>query len=574
MRGTRGSSALLVAGSLVCAAARATGLPTQDPQGTAALTGTVKEVATGRRLAGVRVGLKTRLNVLIRDVVTDRNGAFTMSDLAADEYLVVSMGADYTADLDRVKTHESEHLEKTFYKGVVIRGTVVADHRQPVAGAFVCALRQAREDGLMRFVPVGHGVTDPHGVYQIAQRDSGASIEPGSYLVGVLPTGCPSEGAIWLTDTPVSGYPPTYFPGTSSPARAAVLALDALDDRIDLNLQLIPGPTARVDGVVVHPGVADAPLGRVILEPPDDVVAIDRATRIEGAGRFVFRDVEPGRYRILVSSGAATRVPGRWAEGVITVTDAPTASVTLRLQPAMAIDGVVRLDDGGAPPMDATVVASLVGRRVATMLLFPPLLSTIGPGGRFSITGVMPGAYRLNVDGIESSEWRVKSIVTSGAGTTPPNASDAADVPLSITAGRAISAAITLTRSGTRISGMADARDGTPAPLFVFILPADREFWTHESAPTASRRVVRMMSKVDGSFASPLLPDGDYLVAAVPVTGEPWSGEDPTVLEALQSEHRWMQPTILDTLRIVSVPVHVEEGHAPAVTVRVGVGRE
>jgi hypothetical protein len=145
------------------------------------------------------------------------------------------------------------------------------------------------------------------------------------------------------------------------------------------------------------------------------------------------------------------------------------------------------------------------------------------PGGRFSISGIMPGAYRLvtTLRGVRSSiaGWWLKSIVVGGR--------DLLDAPLDLRHG-ADDAVVTFSDQASELAGRVTDAQGRPAAdLFVVVFSDDRASWFFNS-----RRIAAPRANAEGRYAIRNLPPGGYFVA-VSDDVEPNEWFDPAVLQRL-----------------------------------------
>ena len=91
--------------------------------------------------------------------------------------------------------------------------------------------------------------------------------------------------------------------------------------------------------------------------------------------------------------------------------------------------------------------------------------------GRFTLRGVIPGRYRINVTGLPGG-WMLKSAVFGGR--------DALDTMLEVRSGDELSGGIlTFTTQSTELAGTLQDQSGKPiAEYTIVVFPSDRRFWT------------------------------------------------------------------------------------------------
>jgi hypothetical protein len=316
---------------------------------------------------------------------------------------------------------------------------------------------------------------------------------------------------------------------------------------------------SRIEGVVVD--AAGAPTGTEVrlvdLDMPVPGLGL-RSTATGPDGRFVFDNVAPGRYRVQARTGPMIQMlvddtgggqrvtmafqaargagpgagaPGmpfgatarneevRWAAAEVTLAGARPDPITLMLQPGTRISGRVTFD-AAEPPAD------LRGFRVVLNAAKPgetgmsSSIGEIGTDGRFTIEGVTPGAYRVNVLS-PSVAWRPKSFVVNGR--------DALDFLLTVAPGDPPGVAeLTMTTRTSTLRGTLMDAAGQPAPAHTIVVFADDPaFWV-----AGSRRVRATRPATDGRFSFSNLPAGSYrLVAVDDLEDGQWT--DPDVLKQL-----------------------------------------
>jgi hypothetical protein len=169
----------------------------------------------------------------------------------------------------------------------VITGRVVDEFGEPIA-VDVNAMRARTVNGRPGPPwPMAGASTDDIGEFRLF------GLEPGQYYVQ----------AVWRrmgADDPTSpdrtGYPPTYFPGTTIEAEAQRFTIAAGQTISGLTMALAPIKTARVEGTVVE---ADGrPVGNIFLEYLHTSANNNSIGRqaVQPDGTFTFANLAPGEY--------------------------------------------------------------------------------------------------------------------------------------------------------------------------------------------------------------------------------------------------------------------------------------
>jgi hypothetical protein len=286
------------------------------------------------------------------------------------------------------------------------------------------------------------------------------------------------------------------------------------------------------------------------------------STRVGQEGKFTFRNIAPGRYSVLAQTVAAPPQmtvfngvptppqPGPppqladsqrlWGRADVSI-DGPTpVSVSISLQAGRSISGSVQYDMQRPPDLTRMRLMVTLGNAPSLQQISFGQLpqGQIGPDGRFTITGVIPGRYILRAAG-----GIMKSSIVGGQ--------DTLDFPLEFTGERDVTdALLTVTDRFSELSGVLTDGAGKPAVDFVIIVaPSDPRFWL-----PASRRVLMTRPDTSGRYTFRSLPPGDYMIAAVTDIDQ-GSQYDPEFLKAVAGG---------------SVRVTVAEGAKVAQDLRVG----
>ena len=189
-------------------------------------------------------------------------------------------------------------------------------------------------------------------------------------------------------------------------SETAELDLSARAEVRDLVLRL--EVSGRIEGVVVDGAGEPVPEARVTAFPDflggstrEDLGLRGASSEgTDGGGRFAFRGLPDGAYRLFVSRGAATQSP--WSRKS-TLAKTGDTGVRLVLEADGGVRGVVQLDDGEAPELFTVAIGNASPLPVSH------------PRGEFELPGVPPGTHDLTVRGPEFAETSVRDVqVASG----------------------------------------------------------------------------------------------------------------------------------------------------------------
>ena len=405
-------------------------------------------------------------------------------------------------------------------------------------------------------------------------------VAPNPAVPGAGPTAAANSAPPAKRDSGTTvGFAPVYYPGTLSAAAAATVTVGAGEERngVDFALQLVK--TAKIEGAIVAP--AGVPLQSVTLTLVPGgpaglagglgpILPTSRAS-VGPDGKFSYTAIPPGQYTITARAarpaGGAGAGPGPqamagppvemgfriggtpgaaldqlvtniggsgaayWAMTDVTVDGSPLSNVVLTLQPGMTLSGRIEFSATRATPapelnrVRVTLAPAPAAGGGGISLGLP--VAQVDPAGKFTVTGVTPGRYRLN--GIAPSPagtgpgqtWTLKSAIVKGR--------DVLDFPLDIGPGEEVGdAVLTFTDASQQVSGVLQDPTGRPAPDYtIVVFAADSKYW---AAP--SRRIRTVRPGTDGRFTVTNLPTGDYRIAAL-VDIAPNEANDPAFLQQL-----------------------------------------
>ena len=157
------------------------------------------------------------------------------------------------------------------------------------------------------------------------------------------------------------------------------------------------------------------------------------------------------------------------------------------------------------------------------MMMGPSPQAKIDSNGRFTMTDVFPGKYRVSAAVIGVQGWVVDSIMAGNQ--------DALDFPLEVSGSRNVSGiVVTFGDRVTELSGTIATQQGEPATEQTILLyPADQKYWTPQS-----RRIRTVRASADGQFNFRIVPPGEYRLTTL-VDPDPGIWYDREVLEQLDS---------------------------------------
>ena len=499
-------------------------------------------------------------------------------------------------------------LEIQLWRHAVITGTLRDEHGDPLVGTPVRALRRDAPGSRLRHTEVASATTNDLGQYRFAgllpgeyviaggistinNTSAGASEvltrqlkeRPGDAQLtqarlsnsGIFNPNAPfmAVGGGRILSATLSSFdlmPPavaagerwrvmqrTFYPAArgASTAEGVVVRSGETKTGIDITLPAVPASSIR--GTVVGPAGPEPLIGVQLLHALDDAyggssilgeVAI-AAAPTDGAGRFHFAGVPPGRYRLHVLRMPRTSMPQSaisegsvWATESIDVGGTDIDNLTLTVVTGFRVLGRVVAADGRRLP-DAQRVAITLS--LADGRPFPGHL----PGkcdaeGAFQTIEYPAGRYFVDVTGLPPG-WSVKS-VTAGGRETATRPVELRDRYLS-------DVVVTVTDASTTLAGVARTAAGSPdRQATIAMFPAEHAEWLAQGSHPRVTREVR--TGQDGSFKVIGLPAGDYLVASV---------SDDDVM-------RWRTTRVISALVKTATRVTLAEGSESSVIVTTG----
>jgi predicted outer membrane repeat protein len=510
---------------------------------TASIKGLVTTADTGAPLRGAEVRLSSR-GSYNRLVTTDGDGLFNLRDLPSGEYQLTVSRAGFTSmtfgqrrPLETptpIKLSEGASFTANvaLTRGGAIRGRIVDEFGEPIAGTRIQVLRSRMVQGQRRLQSTGPGdQTDDTGEFRVY------GLPPGDYYVTA------STGA---ADS-VRRAPPIYYPGTPSFTEAQSITL-VVGTEASADFQLQPFRNARVSGIVFN--ASGAPIQASVqlsseavgLGPSFEQAGNPQAFTLiadSGAdGRFAIVDVPPGPYVLTANSsfvagllagqdaGNPNAGPNKMMQDImergpevavlpIAVSGEDISDLVLTTRRGGVLSGTFIPDSGVVRPLPQGLSADIRSPGNASGL-------RMMQGGRdntFRVVG-MTGRFFLAVIGLPE-DWAISRITVDG--------NDVTDEAIDLKGANA-TARVVLTDRITTVSGMVQLRRERSS-YSVVVFPDDSARWTY---PTRYVRAVR--ADEQGRFSIPGLPANERYYAVAVDYLEDGEEQDPQFLERLRSQ--------------------------------------
>ena len=241
-----------------------------------------------------------------------------------------------------------------------------------------------------------------------------------------------------------------------------------------------PDGTAEISGTVITTSVPARPLARVLVTISSPSLTPSRTAITDELGRFVFRNLPPGRFAIVAARPPYARTafgakrPGRPGTPIDLAAGQQVPGVTMPLALGAVVTGVIRDADGGAAPgvtVEATSLDSQAGTLVAPVAQIyvsgggDEGGALAGGGGQSSATAVTDdrGVYRIF--GLSPGTYVVAANVTDRGSTELTHLSDA-DIDEILARLQRRSAGLAPTTGGATSAGLARSDSTTRASTY------------------------------------------------------------------------------------------------------------
>ena len=532
----------------------------QPKTGTGRIAGRVLSSDTGAPLRRAQVRL-TAPEIGARMALTDADGRYEFRELPAARFNVSVSKAGYVqVQYGQSRPFESgrpieladkqvvDKADVSIPRGGVISGRLVDEFGDPVVDAMVSAMRQTWLNGRRRLVPTGRtGQTNDIGQFRMY------GLPPGEYYVSatlrnvepmmfdaMLVAGPGATGS-----QPTSGYAPTFFPGTTTPANAQRVTVTVGQEAQNTDFALTPARLSRIAGSVI--GADGKPLeGAMVTAVPNrggDIMfgMMGGNARTSKDGAFTLTGVAPGDYvltvrtvRIMTADGGDTTMMVRMMGGAdggdaesaslpLTVAGEDLSNVVIVTSRGATATGRVTFEGAAAPGLAAIRVSSMPADVDGPT---PAAGSAaLKSDGSFELKG-LSGRRLLRVVNLPTG-WTLKSVRLNG--------DDITDAGVDFKPGQEASGVeIVATNRATTVTGGVTAGNGAAVKDYtVVVFSDDPERW---NLPM-TRWVSGARPDQDGRFRIRNMPPGSYYAAAVDYV-EQGSWGDPELLERLKTRAR------------------------------------
>lgn len=466
--------------------------------------------------------------------VTDGSGRFVFRNLPPGSYMVQAVHPGFLAAIPGLTVQPAQvTLEQDEQKrdvviplvpGASISGRIVNENDRPLAGCFIQTLQyQPRELYGRVFAERDGATSDDRGRYRIHGLPKGRY-----YLLARCDQPRPAPHAFVRRGTddalPVMKYLAEFYPGSPALSGAARLKVEPGANLEGMDFRLSTVPAFNVRGRFT--GDTDALQHNLTVQlmprdPSEFGLMQYGAGRIDArAATFRIDGVVAGAYIL----EAGTQDPTHAARGRINLDVGDDMQpVEVALLPGAEFTGSIEIEsDRPAPFQNAQV--RLTPLESASYLQSP--FAEVAKDGSFTLSGVLPLRWRLDVNGITGY---VKSVSVGGREVSPYGFDVAPGAGGII---RVVMGTKTAQMEGT-VGGAMDAQ-----PLWVMLIPEDMD-------RVKSGRVLSVQANLDGRFSLSGIEPGRYRACA-------FAGLPPWVIQ--------QRPQILSLVRDRGTAVDLAEG--------------
>jgi hypothetical protein len=434
---------------------------------------------------------------------TDSQGNFTFNEISPGRYFLTAqragyLQASYYNARGRVLTVDSGQKATGILIKMtpqsIIGGSVVDEEREPVPSATVNVslyFTSGQREPAAQILSTG--TTDADGVFAIG------GLTPGKYVVSVAsppntgpPAASPSQRG------PREVYVDTYYPDAIDLAAATPVELAAGAQARGLEIRLHKVPVFRVSGKVVNTVTGESGSAVLTLFRRGNLPGLSARSAGVSAGDFSFDGVSPGTYVLETKPlGEAEDRPPLVGWQIISVGSGDLDRVVVEMKPGIEVRGNVIVD--GAPPTSWPQITLTP----AEGLNYPTDFVAIDGNGRFTVTGLEPAPYRVNIGPIPAPMF-LKGVRFNGR--------DIGNEPMDLSAARTASLEIVISDKSSSISGVVNDSAG-PVGAGIVITAQSRR---------GQNVFVRRLTDASGMFSLKGLPPGEYVLTAMDMgTGFP-----------------------------------------------------
>jgi len=408
-------SALLWTVGLLVAATGVTGqgrvrlrtdqVPIVQATGTSSIEGNVLDAVTREPVKQANVMLNGIVSLI---ATTDTSGHFAFRDLPSGKYMISvysekyppprpGFAVDQYVSISLSEDEQKHDLALTLTPGASVRGRILDEEGSPMPNCAVSLMRFQETDQGRTLQNSSSGRSDERGEYRISGVPRGKYYVMGRCMQTVmLPHALVPRGS--TMDLPMLTYAPQFYPGVPDPAGAARIEASPNASITGIDLRMTPER-----GVSVRGRISPMPQGRnlqITLQPRAQLGELLRRSprSNQATGEFQFQNVSPGSYELMVVGAVDGSTV--FAQVPVAVGEAALEPMEVTLSPAPAISGAISIEGEGKFKLEMTNFrVSMQPLEYRQGMIHPPQ-AEVKSDGTFTVPSVMPGRWRLYVQGI------------------------------------------------------------------------------------------------------------------------------------------------------------------------------
>ncbi len=474
--------------------------------GKASIEGTVIDSLGGQPIRKATVMLNGRTGLT---AVTDASGHFAFRLLPAGRYTVRAFNDSYPMPRSPLQNaraqilvtvaddEQKQDVSLELVPGASVSGRVADEEDNPMRNCSVSAVQSSHTDSEPRLATFASVQTDDKGEYRMGK------LPPGKYYIMARCTpGVPLPHALVLrsliSDLPSLVYPSRFYSGVADLAAASRVAASAGANVTGIDFKMSPATGLTVRGHTA--GLPSGGANQIMLESRNPSTRQwqlpwqrPRAPINWQTGEFEIRNVPPGPYDLVAQSFIEGR--SYFARVPVEVGATKPQAIDIELAEAPNVSGTVS-SDGDAPLPMNTLKLRLSPLDPQTPTGRPPQ-ADVQSDGSFSVISVVPGHWRLHVDG---GATYLKSVTSGNQAVSPNNLELGAS---------AVSLKIVLGTKFGQIDGTFSDTASNAEPISGFVWSADESIGV---------RILAFNNRQPQQFTN--LPPGKYYGCAI-ATGQP-----------------------------------------------------
>ncbi len=488
----------------VFAAQSSTAPPSQSPDATFRIAGTIVNAIGGNPLARARVTIVDAKNrQKAQWMITSDDGRFDFKQVSPGKYslqgakrgFIPAFYDEHEGFSTAIVTGaglDTEHLVLRLDPSAMLSGKILDELGEPVRQATVSLYREDRQVGVGRIIKFRVSMTDDQGGYEFSNLDAGsyfisATAKPW-YALHTVSSGEPAAGNVpAAVDQSLDvAYAITYYGDATEPDDATPIPVRG-GDHLQADIHLNPVPALHL---IFHaPENGANGFTMPMLQKPSfdgmEMVQSDGMSQVS-AGVFEITGVAPGRYSV------RTPEAGRGAEA--NEVDITTNGQELDMstaQRASTVKATIQvLGEATLPPQIEVALRNSKMRIVAWQEMDTKgevVFQDLAPGKYDVLAGSRPKAY---------SVARMSSESGVIAGHT-----------LNVTAGASMAITLSLVGGTVNVEGFARRAGKATSGAMVVLVPKN---------PESNRELFRRdQSDQDGSFLLRSVIPGSYTIVAI-----------------------------------------------------------